>query len=130
MTPWPGPRAKALPRLRRALRPVRAFGLAAACAAASATGDDAPGSPLVVDPTTFAPMPVARSSTRVSRATAGHRGPRIALLSPGPDAVLRAGEPVALRAEVLPAADGPRRTWRRCSSWCGKGCAARTSPAW
>lgn len=80
--------------------------LAAACAAASATGDDALGSPLVVDPGTFAALPAGSPSPRVSRAMGGHRGPRIALLSPGHDAVLRAGDPVALYAEFLPAADG------------------------
>ena len=91
---------------RGALRRARAVLLAAACAAASATGADAPADPLVIDPGTFAVMPAAKSSTRVSRGIGGLMGPRIALLSPGPDAVLRAGEPVALHAEVFPAADG------------------------
>ena len=80
--------------------------LAVACAASSGAGADAPGSPLVIDPTTFAAMPAGRSASRMSRSAGGHRGPRIAVLSPGPDAVLRAGEPVALHAEVVPAADG------------------------
>ena len=51
-------------------------------------------------------MPAGRPSLRVSSGTGGHRGPRIALLSPGHDAVFRAGEPVALHAEFLSAADG------------------------
>ena len=81
--------------------------LAAACAAASATGDDAPGSPLVIDPGAFAPMPAGRAfPAGVARDGRGHQGPRIALLSPGHDAVLRAGDPVVLYAEFLPAADG------------------------
>lgn len=91
---------------RDALRLAPAFVLAAACAAASGAGADAQGSPLVIDPATFAVMPAARSSTRVSRSMGVHQGPRIALLSPGLDAVYRAGESVALHAELLPAADG------------------------
>ena len=93
-------------RAWRALRLAPALLLAAACAGSSGAGADTPTAPLVVDPATFTAMPAGRTSTRVSRATGGHRGPRIALLSPAPDAVLRAGEPVALHAEVLPAADG------------------------
>ena len=81
--------------------------LAAACAASpGAAGGDASAGPLVVDPGTFAALPAGSPSPRVSRAMGGHRGPRIALLSPGHDAVLRAGDPVALYAEFLPAADG------------------------
>ena len=81
--------------------------LAAACAASpGAAGRDAPVAPVVVDPATFAPMPAGRRTPRAARAAGVHRGPRVALLSPGPDAILRAGEPVALHAEVLPAADG------------------------
>ena len=91
---------------RDALRLAFAFGLAAACAAASATGDDAPESPLVIDPGTFTVLPAGRSSTGVSRAMGGHQGPRIALLSPGHDAVYRVGESLTLHAELLPAADG------------------------
>ena len=116
---------------RGALRLGPALLLAAACAASpGAAGRDVSVDPLVVDPATFAALPATRSSTRASRATGGHRGPRIALmpagksstrasrgiggltgphialLSPRPDAVLRAGEPVALHAEVFPAADG------------------------
>ena len=87
-----------------ALRLALAFGLAAACAASS--GADAPGSPLVIDPATFAAVPAGRSSLRVSRGVGGYQGPRIALLSPGHDAIYRAGEPVVLHADVLPAADG------------------------
>lgn len=90
---------------RGALRQALAFGLAAACAVASGAGADAPESPLVIDPGTFAAVPSARSSTGVSRAM-GDPGPRIVLLSPGHDAVFRAGEPMALHAELLPAADG------------------------
>ena len=90
-----------------ALRLAPAFVLAAACAAcAASSGADAPESPLVIDPTTFAVVPAGRSSTRVSRGVGGLQGPRIALLSPGHDAVYRAGEPMVLHAELLPAADG------------------------
>ena len=89
-----------------ALRLALAFGLAAACAAAPGAGADAPESPLVIDPATFAVVPAGRSSTRVSRGVGGHQGPRIALLSPGQDAVYRAGELMMLHAELLPAVDG------------------------
>ena len=91
---------------RGALRLALVFGLAAACTASSGAGTDAPGSPLVIDPATFAAMPAGRSSLRVSRGVGGYQGPRIALLSSGRDAVYRAGEPVVLHADVLPAADG------------------------
>ena len=88
------------------LRLVPALLLAAACAGSSGAGADTPTAPLVVDPATFTAMPAGQPSTRVSRAMNGLLGPRIALRSPGPDAVLRAGVPVALHAEVFPAADG------------------------
>ena len=91
---------------RGALRLALAFGLAAACAAASATGDDAPVRPLVIDPGTFAVMPAARPSARASRSMGVREGPRIALLSPGLDAVYRVGDAVTLHAALLPAADG------------------------
>ena len=81
--------------------------LAAACAASpGAAGGDASAGPLVVDPGTFVDMPAGRSSMKASRGIGDFMGPRIALLSPGHDAVLRAGDLVALYAEFLPAADG------------------------
>lgn len=89
-----------------AFRLALTLSLAVASAASSAAGGDTAGSPLVVDPGTFAAMPAGRSSTKVSRGVGGHQGPRIALLSPGHDAVFRTGEPMALYAEFLPAADG------------------------
>ena len=91
---------------RGAHRLALALGLAAACAASSGAGADAPESPLVIDPGTFVDMPAGRSSMRVSRGVDSHQGPRIVLLSPGHDSVYRAGEPMALHAEFLPAADG------------------------
>ena len=80
--------------------------LLAVCSASFGAGGDTAASPLVVDPGTFTVLPPGRPSPRASRTTAGYRGPRIALLSPGRDAVYRAGEPVALHARFLPAADG------------------------
>ena len=50
--------------------------------------------------------PPERLSARVSRRTGSRQGPRIALLSPGHDAVYRTGEPMVLHAEFLSAADG------------------------
>ena len=91
---------------RIALRLAMALALAAACADSSGAGADAPGSSLLIDPTTFTTLPAERSSPRTSRTEGGHQGPRIALLSPGRDAVYRAGVPMVLHAELLPAADG------------------------
>ena len=89
-----------------ALRLALAFALTAACTASSGAGADAAGSPLVIAPGTFTVMSDGRSSLRGSRRVGGHQGPRIALLSPGHDAVYRAGESMTLYADFLPAADG------------------------
>ena len=91
---------------RDALRLAPAFVLAVACAASSGAGADAQGSPLVVDPATFTALPAERSSQRTSRPVDGGQGPRIVLRLPLRDAVYRVGEPMALVAELLPAADG------------------------
>ena len=92
---------------RGALRSALAFGLAVACTASSGTGGDTATDPVVIDPGAFVEMPPdGRSSMRVSRRIGSPAGPRIALLSPGHDAVFRAGEPMTMHAEFLPAADG------------------------
>ena len=91
---------------RDALRLALAFGSAATCTVSSGADADAPESPLAIDPATFTTLPAERSSPRMSRTGGGHQGPRIALLSSGREAVYRAGEPMVLHAELLPAADG------------------------
>ena len=89
-----------------ALRLAPSFVLAAACATAFAAGGAAALRPLVVDPATFTVLPAERSSPRASRPVDGGQGPRIALRLPLRAAVYRVGEPMALVAELLPAADG------------------------
>ena len=90
-----------------ALRLALAFVLAAACATAIAADGAAALRPLVVDPATFTALPAEeRSSQRASRPVDGGQGPRIVLRLPLRDAVYRVGEPMALVAELLPAADG------------------------
>ena len=89
-----------------ALRQAPAFVLAAACATAFAAGGAEALRPLAIDPATFTTLPAERSSPGTSRTEGGHQGPRIALLSPGRDAVYRPGAPLVLHAELLPAADG------------------------
>ena len=91
---------------RSALRLAPAFVQAAACATAFAADGAAALRPLVVDPATFTALPAERSSPRTSRPGGGVQGPRIVLRLPLRDAVYRVGEPMALVAELLPAADG------------------------
>ena len=89
-----------------AFRLAPALLLAAACAASpGAAGGDASAGPLVIDPGTFVDMPAGRSSMKASRGIGDFMGPRIELRQPA-DAIYRAGEPMALYAEFLPAADG------------------------
>ena len=91
---------------RRGLCMVLALVAAAACATAFAAGGATALRPLVVDPATFTALPAERSSPRASRPVDGGQGPRIVLRLPLRDAVYRVGEPMALVAELLPAADG------------------------
>ena len=82
-----------------------AFCLAVAGAAFSGSGHSAEVRRLVIDPGIFVEMPSETIVETMSLGT-GHAGPRIELQRPGNDSVFRAGEPVTVHVELLPAADG------------------------
>ena len=89
------------------LRLALAFGLAAAGAASSETGDGAAARRLVIDPGAFVEMPAGTSLKRAaSRSIGGPVGPRIELRRPVDASVFREDEPVSVHVEFLPAADG------------------------
>ena len=79
--------------------------LAVAGAAFSGSGHSAEARRLVIDPGIFVEMPSETIVETMSLGT-GHAGPRIELQRPGNDSVFRAGEPVTVHVELLPAADG------------------------
>ena len=95
-------------RIRRGVRRLAlALGLAAAGAASSETGGGAAERRLVIDPGAFVEMPAAAPLARAATRTLGVPvGPRIELRRPGDASVFRAGEPVSVHVEFLPAADG------------------------
>ena len=95
-------------RTRRGVRRLAlAFGLAAAGAASSETGDGAGADRLVIDPGAFVEMPAAAPLARAAtRSIGGPVGPRIELRRPGDASVFREDEPVSVHVEFLPAADG------------------------
>ena len=92
---------------RGVLRLALAFGLAAAGAASSETGDGTAAGRLVIDPGAFVEMPAAAPLARAAaRSMGGPVGPRIELRRPGDASVFGKDDPVSVHVEFLPAADG------------------------
>ena len=92
---------------RGVLRLALAFGLAAAGAASSQTGEGAAQRRLVIDPGTFVEVPAGTTLDRAAvRSIGAPVGPRIELRRPGDASVFEEDEPVSVHVEFLPAADG------------------------
>ena len=92
---------------RGVLRLALAFGLVAAGAASSETGDGAAARCLMIDPGAFVEIPAEAPLERAATRSIGvPAGPRIELRRPVDASVFREDEPVSVHIEFLPAADG------------------------